>query len=141
MEPRIITDRYHVSPQISPEDAAAIKQAGYTLVIDNRPDGEVPLDFQADAMRTAMEAAGLRFEVLPLTHQTMNADNIMRQGELIEGAEGKVLAYCASGTRSTVVWALGKASDLGADTVLETAAQAGYNLEGLRPTLRALAEG
>ncbi len=141
MEPRIITDRYHVSPQISPEDAAAIKQAGYTLVIDNRPDGEVPPDFQADAMRTAMESAGLRFEVLPLTHQTMNADNIMRQGELIEGTEGKVLAYCASGTRSTVVWALGKASDLGADTVLEAAAQAGYNLEGLRPTLRALAEG
>ncbi|MEN9060319.1 TIGR01244 family sulfur transferase [Ponticoccus litoralis] len=140
MEPRIITDRYHVSPQISPEDAAAIKQAGYTLVIDNRPDGEVPPDFQADAMRVAMESAGLRFEVLPLTHQTMNADNIMRQGELIEGAEGKVLAYCASGTRSTVVWALGKASDLGADTVLETAARAGYNLEGLRPTLRALAE-
>ncbi|QRF67287.1 TIGR01244 family sulfur transferase [Ponticoccus alexandrii] len=140
MEPRIITDRYHVSPQISPEDAAAIKQAGYTLVIDNRPDGEVPPDFQADAMRVAMEAAGLRFEVLPLTHQTMHADNIMRQSEMIESAEGKVLAYCASGTRSTVVWALGKASDLGADAVLETAAQAGYNLEGLRPTLRALAE-
>lgn len=140
MEPRIITDRYHVSPQISPEDAAAIHEAGYTLVIDNRPDAEVPPEFQAEAMRTAIEAAGLRFAVLPLTHQTMHADNIMRQSELIEGAEGKVLAYCASGTRSTVVWALGMASDLGADAVLKTAADAGYNLQGLRPTLRALAE-
>ena len=141
MDPRIISDSYHVSPQISPEDAVAIRQAGYSLVIDNRPDAEVPPELQAPAMRDAMEAAGLRFEVLPLTHQTMHADNIMRQSELIEGAGGKVLAYCASGTRSTVIWALAMASELGSDAVLKAAADGGYNLDGLRPTLRALEEG
>jgi uncharacterized protein (TIGR01244 family) len=141
MDPRIIAPNYHVSPQISPEDADAIRAAGYALVIDNRPDGEVPPPLQAEAMRAAMEAAGLRFAVLPLTHQTMHAENIMRQAELIEGAEGPVLAYCASGTRSTVVWALGMASDLGADAVLSAARDGGYDLEGLRPTLKTLAEG
>ena len=62
MTPRILTDNYHVSPQISPEDAAAIRDAGYVMVLDNRPDAEVPPEFQTDAMREAMEAAGLRFE-------------------------------------------------------------------------------
>lgn len=140
MEPRIVTETYHVSPQISPEDAAAIRDAGYTLVIDNRPDNEVPPELQAAAIRQAMEAAGLRFELLPLTHQTMTAENILRQAEMIDGAEGKVLAYCASGTRCTVIWALARASELGADGVLKAAAAAGYDLAGLRPTLKALEE-
>lgn len=141
MEPRIVTESYHVSPQISPEDAAAIREAGYTLVIDNRPDNEVPPELQATPMRQAMEAAGLRFEVLPLTHQTMTAEKILQQAEMIDGADGKVLAYCASGTRCTVIWALARASELGADGVLKAAAAAGYDLAGLRPTLQALEDG
>lgn len=139
MTPRIITPTYHVSPQISPEDAAAAREAGYTLVICNRPDEENPPELQSEAMRRAIESEGLRFAVLPLTHQTMTAENILTQQELIEGAGGPVLAYCASGTRSTVVWALGQASTKGADAVLETAREAGYDLSGLRPTLEALA--
>lgn len=141
MDPRIIAPNYHVSPQISPEDADAIRAAGYALVIDNRPDGEVPPPLQAEAMRAAMEAAGLRFAVLPLTHQTMHAENIMRQAELIEGAEGPVLAYCASGTRCSVVWALGHAGELGADSVLSQTSAAGYQLDGLRPALEQIAAG
>lgn len=140
MTPHAITDRYHVSPQIEPGDAPAIKAAGYSLVICNRPDGEVPPMLQAAAMRQAIEAEGLRFEVLPLTHQTMTAENILRQSELIDSAEGPVLAYCASGTRCSVVWALGNAEALGADAVLEATTKAGYNLSGLRPTLETLAK-
>lgn len=140
MRPRELTDHYHVSPQIDPEDAPAIKAAGYDLVICNRPDSEVPPSHQAETMRAAVEAAGLRFEVLPLTHQTMTAENILKQSELIDSAEGPVLAYCASGTRCSVVWAMGQAEGLGADGVLKAAARAGYDLSGLRPTLETLAK-
>lgn len=140
MTPHAISDRYHVSPQIDPADVPAIKAAGYTLVICNRPDNEVPPTLQAAAMRSAVESAGLRFEVLPLTHQTMTAENILKQSELVDGAEGPVLAYCASGTRSSVIWALGHAETLGADAVLEATERAGYNLSGLRPTLETLSK-
>ncbi|SMX49947.1 TIGR01244 family sulfur transferase [Maliponia aquimaris] len=139
MTPRPLTPRYHVSPQIDPGDAPAIKAAGYSLVICNRPDAEVPPSHQAAAMREAVEAAGLRFEVLPLTHQTMTAENILRQSELVDSADGPVLAYCASGTRCSVIWALGQAESLGVDAVIEAAARAGYDLRGLRPTLEELA--
>lgn len=138
MTPRALTDRYHVSPQIDPQEAEAIKAAGYVMVIDNRPDGEVPPSHQATAMRAAIEATGLRFEALPITHQTMTAENILAQSELVAEANGPVLAYCASGTRSSVIWALGNAEALGADAVIEAAAKAGYNLAGLRPTLETL---
>ncbi|MBV7396602.1 TIGR01244 family sulfur transferase [Mameliella sediminis] len=140
MTPRELTELYHVSPQIDPQDAEAIKEAGYVLVIDNRPDAEIPPSHQTEAMRAAIEAQGVRFEALPITHQTMTAENILRQSEMVAGANGKVLAYCASGTRCSVIWALGQAETLGADAVIEAAGNAGYNLAGLRPTLETLAK-
>lgn len=139
MEARVITPRYSVSPQISAEDLPAIAAAGYKTVICNRPDEEVPPSHQAEAIRAAAEAAGLRFEVLPLTHQNMTPENVALQRELYEGGEGPVLAYCASGTRSSVVWALSQASDMSADDILEKTSAAGYQLDGLRPALDSLA--
>ncbi|MBT6544024.1 MAG: TIGR01244 family phosphatase, partial [Rhodobacteraceae bacterium] len=56
----------------------------------------------------------------------------------INSADGPVLAYCASGTRSTVIWALGQIGTLPVDEILNQAAQAGYDLSGLRPTLQGL---
>lgn len=138
MDPRELTPDYHVSPQIEPGDAAAIRAAGYARVICNRPDAEVPSSHQAAAVRAALEAEGVDFAELPLTHQTMTEDNVARQKELVEGAGGKVLAYCASGTRCSVVWALGQARDRDADEILAATGKAGYALEALRPTLVAL---
>ena len=50
-------------------------------------------------------------------------------------APGPVAAYCASGTRSTVLWALSQVGTRDADEILERTAAAGYPLEGLRPLL------
>ena len=130
---------YAVSPQISPEDVAAIVQAGFAGVICNRPDTEVPHALRADALRHAVEAAGLRFEELPLTHQTMTSDNIAKQVELAKACNGPVLAYCASGTRCSVVWAISQVGHMSVDHILQKARSAGYNLEGLRPTLSSMA--
>lgn len=139
MEAKRVTDTYFVSPQIGVEDVSAIAEAGFTRVICNRPDAEVPPSHQADAIGDAVRAAGLEFEVLPLTHQTMTPENIAQQEALVEGAGGKVLAYCASGTRCSVVWALSKAGQMPVEEILRRTAQAGYDLSGLRPTLDAVA--
>lgn len=135
MDIRPITPRYAVSPQISAEDAAAIAEAGFKRVICNRPDAEVPRSHQAAAIEQAVRAAGMEFEVLELTHQTMTPENVARQREYAESCAGPVLAYCASGTRCSVVWALGQCTELGTDEVLAKTSAAGYELEGLRPTL------
>ncbi|MBM2320648.1 MULTISPECIES: TIGR01244 family sulfur transferase [Marivita] len=140
MDIRPITDRYAVSPQIDPEDAAAIKAAGITTVICNRPDAEVPPSHQSDAMRMAIEAAGLRFEVLPITHQTMTPDRVAQQFAMVDASDGPVLAYCASGTRCSILWALSQAGQKSADEILGAVAQAGYDLSMLRPTLDAAAD-
>ena len=139
MDIRWITPRYAVSPQISAEDVPALKADGITTVICNRPDAEVPPSHQADAIAEAVRAAGLTFELMPLTHQTMTPENVRRHADLIDAAPGAVLAYCASGTRCSVVWALGQAGQQSSDDILSAVAKAGYDLEGLRPTLDDLA--
>lgn len=141
MQIRQVTPRYHVSPQISAEDVPALAEAGIKTVICNRPDAEVDASHQAQAIGEAVRAAGLEFVVNPLTHDTMTPDRVGLQRETLDDADGAVLAYCASGTRSTVAWCLGHAGIDGVDEVLQAAAQAGYDLAGLRPTLQAIANG
>ena len=141
MEPRQITPRYFVSPQINAEDLVVAAKSGFTTVICNRPDSEVPPSHQSDAIKAAALAAGLEFQVLELTHQTMNAENIARQHDIITSSTGPVLAYCASGTRCSVIWALGQTDTLSIDEILATTIKAGYDLSGLRPRLQDISQG
>ncbi|MEO0378859.1 MAG: TIGR01244 family sulfur transferase [Pseudomonadota bacterium] len=140
MDIRQITPTYFVAPQLDPADMADVAAAGITTVICNRPDEEVPPPFQADVMEAAALAAGLEFVRLPLTHQTMTPPNVDRQMECAETSKGPVLAYCASGTRSTVVWCLGQAGQMETDDILSAARSGGYDLANMRPTLEAIAQ-
>ena len=139
MDTRQITPRFIAAPQISPLDMPQIAASGVTRVVCNRPDAEVPPDYRAAPMQTAAEAAGLEFFVQPLTHQSMTPEVIARNWALLTGCEGPVLAYCASGTRSTIAWALAAASEMDIDEVLSAARAGGYDLSNLRPALEAAA--
>lgn len=139
MDIRKITDSYFVAPQLQPEEFPDLAQAGITTIICNRPDMEVPPSHHAGQMRLAAEAAGLAFHDLPLTHQSLNPENVARHRDLIENSAGTVLAYCASGTRSTIVWALGQADRMNADDIIAAARAGGYDLDNVRPTLDAIA--
>lgn len=137
MDIRQLTTTFFVAPQISSEDMPQIATAGIQRIICNRPDVEVPPSHQASVMETAARAAGLDFVVRPLTHQTMTPDVIAENYALIEESEGPVLAYCASGTRSTIAWAIGATQNMATDDILAAARAAGYDLETLRLALDA----
>ncbi|MGR3379292.1 TIGR01244 family sulfur transferase [Salipiger abyssi] len=134
-----LTPGYFVSPQIAVEEVPALAEAGISLVICNRPDDEVPPSHQAAALESAVRAAGMDFVHIPVTNDTLTLDQVAQQAALIEAAEGPVFAYCRSGTRSSIVWAMGQAGKMETDAILSAATKAGYQLEGLRPTLDALA--
>ncbi len=137
MDIRPLTPDYAVSPQITPEDIPAIKAAGYTRIICNRPDGEIPPALQAATMRALVEAEGLEFVENPVLPGGFDAATVARQAEAIGGAKGAVFAYCASGNRSSVVWALGNAGKAKAEDLIAAAARWGYNLEPFRERLEA----
>lgn len=132
---RPLTPRYAVAPQVTPEDIPAIAAAGFTTLICNRPDSEVPPDLQSAAIGDAARAAGLTYEVLELSHQTLTPENAAKQRRMIEQADGNVLAYCRSGTRCSVIWAMGQIGDTGLDEILAATAAAGYDLTSYLPLL------
>jgi uncharacterized protein (TIGR01244 family) len=142
MDIRALTETYAVSPQIDPADLPAIKAAGYTTVIDNRPDAEIPPSLHTPAMKAAAEALGLTFVVNPVIGGAMTMANVTAQRDAIAAATGgKVLAYCASGNRSSVVWALAHAGTRPTDELIAIPARFGYQLEGMRGQIDALAAG
>jgi len=139
MDIRPLTSDYAVSPQIVIEDLPAIKAAGFTTVIDNRPDGEIPGEIGAGPMQAAAEALGLRFVVNPVIGGAMTMENVTAQAAAIAEAIGPVLAYCASGNRSSQVWALANAGKQPTDDLIGIPGRFGYQLEGLRDSIEALA--
>ena len=139
MDIRALTDDYAVSPQIAPSDLVALKVAGFTTVIDNRPDGEIADDLAAAEMQRAAEALGLVFVINPLIPGSFTDRNITVQAEACAQAAGPVFAYCASGNRCSVIWAMMLAGKMPVDQLIAIPARFGYRLDHLRPTLEALA--
>ena len=139
MDIRPLTPGYAVSPQIEPSDLPAIKAAGYVMVIDNRPDGEIPPHLHTAEMRRAAEALGLTFVANPVIGGALTMENVTAQAQAMAAATGPVFAYCASGNRCSVVWALTQAGCRPADELIGVPARFGYNLEPLRGQIEALA--
>jgi uncharacterized protein (TIGR01244 family) len=141
MDIRNLTPTYAVSPQIDPSDLAALKAAGFTTIIDNRPDGEIPPHLHTGVMQAAAAGLGLTFVANPVIGGAMTMDNVAAQKAAIAASTGPVFAYCASGNRSSVVWALAHAGQMPADDLIGIPAKFGYQLEHLRGQIAALAKG
>lgn len=136
---RKIDEKISVAPQIAPEDVAAIAAAGFRGIVNNRPEGEELSQPTGDAVRAAAEAAGLSYAAIPVTHAGFSATQVEAMARALEAADGPVLAYCRSGTRSCNLWALAEASRGGdPDALTAKAAGAGYDISGIRPLLDAL---
>ena len=131
MELKRINDDVSVAPQISPDDMPALKAAGFTTVINNRPDDESPGQPSSETMRAAAEAAGLAYHFIPLGRDGVSAEMVEQEKAALEGSDGPVLAFCRSGTRSTTLWALAQAGKMPAQEIVQQAAHAGYEMSHL----------
>ncbi len=129
---RAVTDSFSVSPQIEIADVTRAAADGFSLIINNRPDGEAPGQPASEVMAAEAKAHGLAYAYIPVTGGP-TPDQVAAVQAAIEGAPGKVLAYCRSGTRSIITWSLGQRASgaLSADALIECGAAAGYDLSGL----------
>jgi len=139
MQMNQITPDYTVSPQIALEDIPQIADAGFKTVLCNRPDAENPANLHIAAIREAVENAGLAFVENPFPSPMMTMEHVEKQSEILATVDGPVFAYCASGTRCSVVWSMVQAGHMETDAILAAIRGAGYNLDGLRPQIDALA--
>ena len=135
MDLRKINDRISVTPQIQIADLPAIAGLGFKTLVANRPDGEEPgQPLMADIEKAASEH-GLKWVYMPVDSGNISDDDVERFGEMIRTADLPVLAFCRSGTRCTVLWALNSAGETPAKEIFEKAQSAGYDISGIAPRL------
>lgn len=133
---RSLTSDIFVSPQIGVDAVAEAKDLGVALIINNRPEGESEDQISGADIEAAARAAGLDYVAIPITHSGFSEPQVNAMAEALAGAKGKVLAYCRSGTRSTLLWALAESAQGGdPDALTNMATKAGYDVSPVRPLM------
>ena len=126
---RQLDDKMWVSGQISPGDVEALKQRGVTMILNHRPDGEEPGQPMSSDIEAAAEQAGIGYRFCPIQRGIGPADVECMDEALRDAGDGKVLAFCRSGNRSALTWAVARRHQGASVEELENAAgQAGFDL-------------
>lgn len=135
MDIRKIDDTISVAPQITVEDVEEIARQGFKTLVANRPDQE---EFGQPSMVDIEAAArenGLAWVFMPVESGNITDQDIDEFAPMIRDADKPVLAFCRSGTRCTVLWALSAARDTSAQEIFSKARNAGYDISGLAPRM------
>jgi uncharacterized protein (TIGR01244 family) len=137
---RQLSDHVFASPQIGLNEVAQAAAQGIALIVNNRPEGESEDQTPGAEIEAAARAAGLGYVAIPVTHAGFSEPQVEAMTKALAASAGPVLAYCRSGTRSTLLWALAEASR-GAepDQLAAAAARAGYDLGPIRALIDMLA--
>lgn len=125
---RKLDDKTLISAQIRPGDVPRLRDEDVTMIVNNRPDGEEPDQPPAADIEAAAEAAGIAYRFVPIT-RGIGPSDVEAMREALEAADGKLLAFCRSGNRSALAWAVARREQGASMEELEkAAATAGVDL-------------
>ena len=96
-------DRVSLSSQIRLNDLLLIKNQGFKTIINNRPDNEAPNQPSDNEISDRAKEQGLSYFYIPISPSGISAENIEHTIMALERTEGPVLAFCRSGTRSSIL--------------------------------------
>jgi uncharacterized protein (TIGR01244 family) len=134
---RQLDDKTLVNGQIAPEDVPALKDMGVTLIVNNRPDGEDVGQPESDDIEAAAKAAGIDYRHVPIARGLGPSDIEAMREAMHAAGEGKLFAFCRSGNRSTLAWAVAKSEDgVPTEELHRQANQAGFDLGPVAHLLR-----
>ncbi len=126
---RELDARTLVGAQIQPGEVAELADAGVTLIVNNRPDGEDPGQPLSADIEAAARAAGIRYRHIPIIRGPGPSDIEAMREAMRERGAGKMLAFCRSGNRSALTWAVASSHEgIPRDAIEECAAGAGIDL-------------
>lgn len=137
---RQLSPHVFASPQIGLAEVAEAQAQGIGLIINNRPEGESEDQVSGAEIEAAARAAGIAYVAIPVTHAGFSQPQVTAMAAALASTDGPVLAYCRSGTRSTLLWALAEASrGESPDALASAAAAAGYDVGPVRAVMDMLA--
>ena len=126
---RQLDDWTYIGGQIHSEEVAQLARMGVTLIVNNRPDGEEPGQPLAADIEAAAEAAGMSYRHVPIIRGIGPADVAAMRDALHAAGDGQTLAFCRSGNRSALAWALAMREDgASAEEIAEKVTAAGFDV-------------
>lgn len=126
---RQLDEKTLVSGQISPDDIAELRRHGVTMIVNNRPDGEDSDQPLSKDIEAAAEAAGMEYRFIPIRRGIGPSDVEAMQEAYRAVDDGKMLAFCRTGNRSALAWAVARSTDgVARDELERCAASVGVDL-------------
>jgi len=98
-----ISDNYWVSPQIDEAQVTQAKEFGIEAIVCNRPDNEGPDQISSELIEAACNQNRLDFIYLPMQGPNFTPEYVAKVKQLVDENK-KVLAYCRSGNRSSILF-------------------------------------
>lgn len=127
-----LTETLSVAAQVTPQDIPNIAAQGFSAVVCNRPDGEVPDQASMDAIEAACNDANLLFVRYPVDALNFPGPDLEGLGELFDDAGQRVLAYCRTGTRCANLWVATR-SEEERQAAIQVARDIGFDLSMVTP--------
>ena len=136
-----LTPDFAIGPQVSADDFAPLRTAGFASVLNARPDDETGDYLRSrDAERLA-RGSDLAYAHCPTENHAIFEPDIIDRFELaLADLPKPIFAHCKSGTRAAILWALAAARHRAVENVIATLRAAGQELEFLEDELRESAE-
>ena len=136
MKLAILTPNISALPQPAADDIGELADRGYRSIISNRPDGEAPDQPKWNDLKAAALARGMEAVHIPVVASRIDEADIRAFREALARLPKPIAAFCRTGTRSTILWALANEAGLTADERIKVAAKEGYDLEPFRGHLK-----
>lgn len=134
---RQLDERTLVSGQIQPADVPALKELGVTLIVNNRPDFEDAGQPEGDDIEAAARQAGIDYRHVPIARGLGPSDIEAMREAINSVGEGKLFAFCRSGNRSALAWAVARSEDgVSREELNRLANEAGFDLGPVAHLLR-----
>ena len=131
MDLKKISEKTAVSPQITPQDMTAIKEAGFRAIICNRPDGEGVDQPSFEEIEAEAKKVGLAAAYVPVTSGMVRDEDVESFGAALKDLPRPVLAYCRTGTRSATLWSFHESKKRPMHEILAATKAAGYDMNGV----------
>lgn len=131
MDLRRITEDLTVSPQIEADNVHQIAGAGFRSIMCNRPDGEELGQTDYETIAEAARQEGLEVRWVPIVSGMISPEALEEFREALDEMPKPILAYCRSGTRCTMSWAICQHGTMDNAEIERSAAAAGYDVSGL----------
>lgn len=125
---RQLTDTLSACAQLSQADITALSEQGVKTIICNRPDHEEPEQPSAASLQAYAESLGLQWFYQPVISGQVEDSQGDEFAEILAQAATPIVAFCRSGARCGMLWALSQRRQQEPKMLVEHLKSSGYDM-------------